>query len=188
MDKKKNKPKNMSLDDAALWKSMTVDVELMAGKAYEEGCESAENAPDLSMQVTERAIFSEKPKKPAQMRQGREIDRRTAERLRKGKMLIEARIDLHHMNQQQAHEALNAFILASHARGLRCVLVITGKGEHKEEAEADHWQTPERGILRRRVPDWLFEPPIGDCVLQAIPAHRKDGGEGALYVYLRRER
>jgi len=63
------------------------------------------------------------------------------------------------------------------------VLVITGKGRD------DDGPGPiprRRGVLRHQVPQWLSRPPLGPAVLQVTPAHRKHGGEGALYVYLRR--
>ncbi|MBS0408948.1 MAG: Smr/MutS family protein [Proteobacteria bacterium] len=87
---------------------------------------------------------------------------------------IAAVIDLHNMTQDVARAALTGFILRARAQGERAVLVITGKG-----ALGD-------GILRRRVPDWLGEPPLRDAVAGLSEAHRRHGGEGALYVALRR--
>jgi len=103
----------------------------------------------------------------------------------RGRIAPEARIDLHGMTIAEAEPELARFILRSHARGLRLVLVITGKGRRAE----DRGPIPARvGILRHQVPVWLTRPPLGQVVLQIAPAHVRHGGEGAYYVYLRRRR
>lgn len=103
-------------------------------------------------------------------------------RLTRGRLSPEARIDLHGMTLAEAHRALAAFLLESRARGRRLVLVITGKGR----ATDDLAPMPARaGRLRHDVPRWLALPPLAAAVLQVAPAHRRHGGEGALYVYLR---
>jgi len=113
------------------------------------------------------------------------LDKRTHDRLRKGKKAPEARIDLHGMTAAQAHGALRGFILSCHARGLRLVLVITGKGKDRDE---DGPIPVRRGVLRHNVPGWLSAAPLGPVVLQVSSAHLKHGGHGAYYVYLRRQR
>ncbi|TCP61141.1 DNA-nicking Smr family endonuclease [Rhodovulum bhavnagarense] len=111
------------------------------------------------------------------------MDHKAYNRLRAGKLRPEARIDLHGMTLAQAHPALTRFILDSQAHGRRLVLVITGKGS----SAADDGPIPERrGVLRRQVPHWLGQPPLAAAVLQTSAAHRRHGGEGALYVYLRK--
>jgi len=110
---------------------------------------------------------------PLRMDAGRHRD------LLRGKMAPEARIDLHGMTLTEAHPALIGFILASQAQGRRLVLVITGKGRGGAGVERT-------GALRHQVPHWLVHPPLGMVVQQIVPAHRRHGGEGALYVYLRR--
>ncbi len=82
------------------------------------------------------------------------------------------------MTQAEAHRALTAFVVGQQAAGRRCVLVITGKGSAKGRA----------GILRAAVPRWLNEPPNRERVLAFDFARPRDGGEGALYVLLRRLR
>ncbi|MBK0326023.1 Smr/MutS family protein [Rhodobacteraceae bacterium F11138] len=114
-----------------------------------------------------------------------QMDRKAFGRLKRGKLAPEARIDLHGMTMERAHPALSRFILSSHAKGRRLVLVITGKGNR----EAQAWPAPaQRGILRRNVPMWLAMPPLAQSVLQVQQAHVSHGGEGAFYVYLRRTR
>ena len=104
------------------------------------------------------------------------IDRSTRRRLAQGQYPIEARLDLHGMTAAQAERQLSRFIGQAVSAEKRCVLVITGKGANNN------------GVLKRLVPMWLKSPPLGARILalsQAIPA---DGGDGALYVMLRRRR
>ncbi|MDK3071790.1 Smr/MutS family protein [Sedimentitalea sp. JM2-8] len=113
------------------------------------------------------------------------MDRKAYGRMKRGKLVPERRIDLHGMTLDRAHPALTRFILSAQASGLRLVLVITGKGK----AGADDSPIPGmRGILRRNVPIWLSMPPLAQAVMQVTPAHVSHGGEGAVYVYLRRSR
>ncbi len=112
------------------------------------------------------------------------MDRRRFEKLRRGKLEPEARIDLHGMTSERAHAALTGFLLDAHARDLRLVLVITGKGRQDDSAMQPH----RHGILRHSLPHWLSGPPLLGRVLQLAPAHQRHGGAGAFYVYLRRQR
>lgn len=114
-----------------------------------------------------------------------QMDKKAFHRLQKGKLLPEARIDLHGMTLAQAHPALNHFIRQSHADGRRLVLIITGKGKSRD----DHGAGPRsHGILKHQVPHWLSMVPLAPLVLQVAEAHVKHGGSGAYYVYLRRHR
>jgi DNA-nicking Smr family endonuclease len=113
------------------------------------------------------------------------MDRGRYEKLRRGRLAPEARLDLHGMTAERAHAALTRFILSAHGEGLRLVLVITGKGRDG----AGHVIAPHRhGILRHSLPHWLNAPPLVTRVLEIAPAHQKHGGGGAYYVYLRRQR
>jgi DNA-nicking Smr family endonuclease len=117
------------------------------------------------------------------------LDKRTAERLRKGRTPPEARLDLHGMTADRAHGALIDFIENASRSGLRCVLVITGKGaptsRHTDDAG---FMQSGRGVLRRDAPRWLRSPPLGPLVVGVYQAHSRHGGDGALYVYLKRRR
>ena len=105
------------------------------------------------------------------------VDRRTAERFRRGKLPIEGRLDLHGLYQDAAHDALTGFITESAARGRRCVLVITGRGSREGS-----------GVLRARLPQWLNQAPCRAHVLAFNPARPEHGRDGAFYVLLRRRR
>ncbi|CUX83936.1 MAG: hypothetical protein HLUCCA05_06120 [Roseibaca calidilacus] len=113
------------------------------------------------------------------------MDKRRFQRMTRGKLQPEARIDLHGMTLAQAHAALNGFILRAQANGLRLVLVITGKGR---QADDDGPIPRRRGALKHDVPQWLRMAPLAGCVLEIREAHARHGGGGAYYVYLRRMR
>jgi DNA-nicking Smr family endonuclease len=108
-------------------------------------------------------------------------------RMIRGKMKPEARIDLHGMTLSEAHPAFVGFVIDAHARGLRLLLVITGKGRGGDRE--DYGPIPiRRGVLKQQVPGWLTAPPLGPLVLEIREAHQRHGGGGAYYVYLRRPR
>ncbi|MBE2278053.1 MAG: Smr/MutS family protein [Rhodobacteraceae bacterium] len=109
------------------------------------------------------------------------MDAKTHGRMTRGKLVPDARIDLHGMTLAEAHPELIRFLLNAQEDGLRLVLVITGKGR------AMHDPIPRpTGALRHQVPHWLRLPPLSHAVLQVAEAHLKHGGAGAFYVYLRR--
>ncbi|KGJ05684.1 DNA-nicking endonuclease, Smr domain [Paracoccus halophilus] len=111
------------------------------------------------------------------------MDHKTHRQMTRGKLAPEARIDLHGMTLAVAQPALTSFIMRAYAEGRRLVLVITGKGR----AGGPDAPLPVRpGALRHHVPHWLQMPPLGGIVLQIRAAHRRHGGDGAYYVYLRR--
>lgn len=111
------------------------------------------------------------------------LDKRTQLRLKRGQIALDSRIDLHGMSQDVAHAALDAFLARCQARGLRCVLIITGKGTRRDE-----FGRYEAGVLKQAVPRWLNEGGNRTKVLAYAHAQPKDGGGGALYVLLRRLR
>lgn len=104
------------------------------------------------------------------------LDSATQRRLARGELPIEGRIDLHGMTLAEAHPALRQFLARAQGAGKRCIIVITGKGRGGE------------GAIRRAVPRWLDEAPNRALVLAHAPARPRDGGEGALYLLLRRRR
>jgi DNA-nicking Smr family endonuclease len=117
------------------------------------------------------------------------FDPRNAKKLRRGKIEIEGRIDLHGMRQAEAHAALIRFIHGSASMGKRWVLVITGKGSPSRAREDDverPFGEPPRGVLKRNVPMWLAEPDVRGLIVSFTEAAAEHGGSGALYVHLRR--
>jgi DNA-nicking Smr family endonuclease len=111
------------------------------------------------------------------------LDRREKKRVARGRDAIDARIDLHGMTQSEAHDALIRFLRRAQTNGARLVLVVTGKGSGPSRD-----MERERGVLRRQVPLWLALPEFRPFVVGFDAAHVAHGGEGALYVRLRRIR
>ncbi|QQG36376.1 MAG: Smr/MutS family protein [Micavibrio aeruginosavorus] len=114
---------------------------------------------------------------PAQEPRSRDIDRRTAQKLRRGDYPIDFVLDLHGLTQAAAHKKLLETAAFLYSSGKRCFLVITGKGRGESA-----------GVLRQRVPGWLLEEGFKDVVLAVEPARPMHGGGGAFYVLLRRQR
>lgn len=104
------------------------------------------------------------------------VDKRTAQRFKRGRMDIDGTIDLHGMTQEAAHIALHRFVETGAATGKRCLLVITGKGTRGE------------GVLRQAVPRWLNDARLRGLILSYSHAQPQHGGSGALYVLLKRRR
>lgn len=111
------------------------------------------------------------------------IDRRTAERIRKGARDPDARIDLHGMTAERAHRACLGFVSTSLRQGHRMILVITGKGRGGD----GHWGEG-RGVIRNALPGWLKASPLWRDIVGIYEAHARHGGAGAVYIYLKRRR
>jgi DNA-nicking Smr family endonuclease len=103
------------------------------------------------------------------------------QRVARGQLEIDARLDLHGMTQKQAHTALLRFLTQAQAQDARLALVVTGKGAGSSSSAAS-----ERGVLRRQVPLWLSLPEFRRFIVSFEQAHANHGGEGALYLHLRR--
>jgi DNA-nicking Smr family endonuclease len=106
------------------------------------------------------------------------LGRRLRKRVARGAQSIDGRLDLHGLTQAEAHNALAGFLRAAQARGAGIVLVITGKGDPHGE----------RGVLKRQVPMWLRLPELRGMIAGFESAGIGHGGEGALYVRLRKGR
>jgi DNA-nicking Smr family endonuclease len=158
-------------DDTELWRRAMSDVAPMPGR------QPPSPAPRSDQPVAPPAPVTPPPRRDAALpplAHSAGVDRSTAERLKRGRMAIEARLDLHGMTQAEAHRALAAFVSGARADGRRCVLVITGRGLAGE------------GVLRSAVPRWLDEPELRRHILALSPAQSRDGGSGAIYVLIRR--
>lgn len=110
------------------------------------------------------------------------MDRRAG----RGRIAIDAVLDLHGHTQRTALPTLHRFVAEGHRRGARCLLVITGKGAAQSDAlNSDGSAQMGRGVLRSRFRDWLADAPLRDLVSRASPAHARHGGGGAFYVFLK---
>jgi DNA-nicking Smr family endonuclease len=185
--------------DSELWQAALRDVKPLrrrrphsaAKPAPKPPSSSAVAAPVAPVAARQAAKASTKPAPllPLTGLRAPGLDKASSERLKRGQYPIEARIDLHGMTQDDAHRMLGDFIARSARAGLRCVLVITGKGlrrlddEHPSGADS---RRGEIGILRNAAPRWLNEAPIRARILAFTAAQPRHGGGGALYVLLRR--
>lgn len=109
----------------------------------------------------------------------------TEDRLRRGTLEPDAKLDLHGMTEAVAHRVLSSFLLGARQRGNRLILVVTGKGNPRKEESAS-WMMSPHGVLKQMVPRWLNEPELASLIASVRPAHVRHGGGGALYVYLRK--
>lgn len=123
------------------------------------------------------------PIRPAKVPAQRPIapDRGGEKRVRRGRLEIAAKLDLHGFHQESARRALEIFLERSAEEGARVVLVVTGKGQRRGQGE------PQPGVLRTQTPFWLAAPHLRALVAGYASAHAKHGGEGAFYVFLRRQ-
>jgi DNA-nicking Smr family endonuclease len=174
----------LSEEERALWESVARQVKPLRKKPRLSKAQSAEPSPEPAVVHPKPlpkalpSIAASKPSKPA-IPPLAPLNRRERSRLSRGRDEIEARLDLHGMTQVRAHRALLRFLQRAHDEGLTFVLVITGKGTVGES---------ERGVLRRQVPQWLSLPEFRGFVVGFEQAHVGHGGEGALYVRIRRAR
>lgn len=187
----KTKKKKRPDDDGGLWAHVTAGVTPLHGKHKNLATNTPEGPPPAAKPARARksaaaaaGLEPAPPKKPAPMPDlthgdHRGLDKSSARKLKDGKRPIEARMDLHGMTQAEAHRALDAFIDAASRAGRRCVLVITGKGGSGGGTV---------GVLRQQVPRWLNQATLRPLILAFSHARPKDGGEGALYVLLKRKR
>ena len=177
-------------DDDALWQKVTSDV-----RAYDRAAEltspagpavakpeKKKNPKNQPLAAPTRLVglahATHEPPKPVDVAAGEHagLDRASRRRLVQGDMDIAARLDLHGMTAAQAESRLRRFIDSAVLAQHRCVLIITGKGRDGQ------------GVLRKLVPEWLKTPPLSARILAMAHATRADGGDGAMYVMLRRNR
>jgi DNA-nicking Smr family endonuclease len=186
-------------DDDALWRAVKSDIKPLRGRKRRSAIPTIENAPadpakspgrikeNLATVAARPALPPVPPTAPPASRRpppspplsldaSPGVDKRTAERLKRGQLEIEARIDLHGLTQREAHQVLANFLEGARAERRRAVLVITGKGDGGQ------------GVLREAVPRWLNEAAIRPLILAFTHAQPRDGGTGALYILLRRAR
>ena len=192
------KPRHLSAEERALWDQVAARTDRLLPESAKTPAPAAPKpktpAKRYQPDPFELGSRAESPNQP------HNVLRPIAERLRsaplnmdaksfgkmtRGKIKPEARIDLHGMTMDQAHPALVDFIQRSQASGRRLVLVITGKGKMRDNGGP---MPGRHGILRHQVPQWLALAPLAGAILEVRPAHLRHGGDGAYYVYLRRNR
>jgi DNA-nicking Smr family endonuclease len=173
--RKRGERSRLSKEDRALWKQV---IRSVAPLQTTPSAEDSDGAP-----ATETAAPPAPLTRPAKQPQPKTapplapLGRRMKQRVVRGKDAIDGRLDLHGFTQAEAHGALLHFLHAAQGRGAKLVVVITGKGSRAGGGE---------GVLKRQVPLWLKLPEFRAVVVGFEDAHRTHGGEGALYVRLRR--
>ncbi len=186
------KPRNLRPEERALWEKA---IEKTVRMGPEKARAAEVRMPTKTLPNTPKHFpvphfrIGEKSRLPAQPHKVETpavaMDFKAYKKMKGGKLAPEARIDLHGLTLAQAQPRLTRFIQDNAAKGRRLVLVITGKGRTGK----DDGPIPTRpGALRHQVPHWLHSMPLKPFVLQITEANRKHGGQGAIYVYLRRSR
>ena len=180
-------PKNLNPEDLKIWRHVTRSVSPLQGMTFRHPVDddaaddhgppgpkaAAALIPETISRVQQRPVTPP----PLAMGSTADIDRRTAQRFTRGEMAVDGRIDLHGLTLDQAHAALSAFVRGAHARGARCLVVVTGKGKGGSI-----------GKIRTETPHWLNQTPLRSLILAVSEARHRDGGTGALYVLLKRAR
>ena len=177
--------RGLSEEERALWESVAKQVKPL--RKRHRALKPPVTSEGTEAGVTQKPVATTKPAAPPRIPPPKPgppplapIGRRERSHLSRGRKDIDARLDLHGMTQTRAHRALFGFLQRAHHDGLTFVLVITGKGKIGAESE--------RGVLRRQVPQWLSLPEFRALVVGFEEAHIGHGGEGALYVRVRRSR
>lgn len=161
-------------EELRVWSLVAGTVHPLPGRAAVAPSPAQEGgAPAIPARIAPAGPTRATSSRPRSGLEGIEPNRR--HRIARERDLIGARLDLHGYDQDRARAALDAFLRRAWDEGYRSVLVITGKGVQGD------------GVLRRRAPEWLAAPHLAPIVAGISEAHRRHGGEGALYVALKRK-
>jgi DNA-nicking Smr family endonuclease len=179
--------RRLSSDERVLWKGVTRSIaplrKVFEAETDDDVAARATPAPRPRVKPASIPATLAAPPKPATPSPPplAALGRKTKKRIARGAHAIDGRLDLHGMTQAEAHDALFGFLRAKQARGSKVVLVITGKGARGGDSGG-------RGVLNRTVPMWLRLPEFRSLILGFESAAASHGGEGALYVSLRKAR
>lgn len=172
----------LSPNEEDLWKRVTRTVRPLArldlGAARETTTPSVRDATPVLRAAPARPLAKEPPPRPATKR-GALADRSPEKRVRRGKLEVGAKLDLHGFTQEEARAVLTRFLLHALADNVRVALVVTGKGGRLRSGET----AP--GVLKQKLPEWLAGGDLRPLVSGYAQAHQRHGGGGAYYVFLR---
>ncbi|WP_417320818.1 Smr/MutS family protein [Emcibacter sp.] len=183
-------------EEKKLWSIVTRDVKIIDNGYATKSCEGETNDPGPNLppqkKPKNRNLSTPQVKNPPP--EGREVspplavDHNWQQKLRRGRAPVEGKIDLHGMTQDRAYRALSSYISRARSGGKRVILVVTGKGGPKRDLSSLSQREYEnrRGVLRDQVPNWLSSGELRHSVVSFFSANREHGGEGALYVILRK--
>jgi DNA-nicking Smr family endonuclease len=182
--------RQLTAEERTLWHTVTRSIAPLRGTGQLPESADPEPAPvdpTPAQPAAPASAAAPAPKKPSvpPLAPLAPLERRIKQRLGRGSEPIDGRLDLHGLTQHEAHMALASFLRGAQAREAKLVLVITGKGARGTD---DPFGDRPRGVLKRLVPQWLKLPEFRSYVVGFEPAHAGHGGEGALYVRVRRAR
>ena len=186
-DRPRRRRRNLSGEERALWRNVTQAVTpLRPADALDHETEDEPTAMPIESASVPAIAGGGRPAIPPREAPPplAPLDRRLKQRVARGSAALDARIDLHGFTQERAHNALLRFLRKAQADGAKLTLVITGKGARPGDRPGDG----ERGVLKRAVPQWLGLREFRRYVVGFESAHVSHGGEGALYVRVRRAR
>jgi DNA-nicking Smr family endonuclease len=167
-------------DELKLWAVITATVNPAAGRksaeppVEDEATAKAPPQPTVTLKPFVADAHKTSPR-PQRATPPQDIEPGRKRRLTRERDPIDLTLDLHGLDQDRARAVLIGFLKRAQAEGERAVLVITGKG----------WLGD--GVLRKRAPDWLAAPELRSVVAGVSEAHKRHGGQGALYVALKRK-
>ena len=188
----RRKDRGLSKEDLRIWRAVAQSVAPLPGKVVPPDPDpDVPEAVPVEGKATPRTPRSPAVAVPARPRPAslheldattaHGIDHRMAQRFRRGQLPIDGHLGLPGMTRERAHEALNRFLASAQARGDRCIVVVTGKGQRGP-------LEPHTGVLKATLPRWLNDAPNRARVLAFAPARPQHGGAGAFYVLLKRTR
>jgi DNA-nicking Smr family endonuclease len=188
-DHKPRRPRPLSTDEHRLWATVTRSIKPLRRLVPLDPVDHVAAAPAAGKEPEASAPPRPVPARPAVKAAPSPppiapLERRLRQRLAKGSVPIDRRLDLHGLTQREAHDALRGFLRSAHAEHARIVLIVTGKGRRDQDGDL----FAARGVLRRLVPQWLKGAEFRPLVVGFETATIGHGGEGALYVRLRRPR
>jgi len=180
-------------DERELWRRFASSVRPLDAKRL-KALDEAAPPPEPQMDTRPLPTPPQAPRdlpRPPDASARRPTDRSSDRRLRRGRVEVEARLDLHGLTASAARGELWRFLMRARARGFGAVLVITGKGagaRAQDDSRFEPWSVDARplpGVLRRAFADWMAEPDFAPLCAGYSPAHARHGGSGAFYVILR---
>lgn len=167
-----DKPRELSGPERAIWQRVLRTVTPKSGREQKLPVRL-----DVKAEIDRGPYMRVPPKTlaPSQAPQG-PLEQAADKRVRRGRVQIDRRVDLHDMTREQARPALISAVRSAYARGEKCILVITGKGPRL------------KGVLRQSFTSWINEDDIRPMIASYAPSHIRHGGTGAWYVFLKRKR
>lgn len=165
---KKSRP--LTSEDVHIWKRVARTVRPLVSEPQSMSDLLGEAKPKLGSYV-----HLPPAPKPVLHKTPTDLQTRSDKKVRKGKVGIDKKIDLHDLTRDEAFPVLIRKLTRAHNGGARCVLVVTGKGLQGQ------------GVLKMSLPGWLADPRLCQIIGSFAPAHIRHGGSGAFYVFLKRK-